>query len=89
MELEITNGTFVGTARWRAPRRVELDVADPDARAWLERYFGTEDSFLSGTVDCAELGAGRHDETETAFAHAAFALAAFSYRCRILAGESP
>lgn len=85
MKLEIENGRFVGTAEWRQPGVVILDIPDPAERRWFEAYFASEDSYLDGSVECDNLSATRNDSSEQAFAHAAFRLAAYAYKVR--AGE--
>lgn len=79
MKLEIYNGDFVGTAEWQGPGRVELDVPDPDQRAWFESYFTAEDAYLDGPVECAGMETERRDGSEAAFEHAVYRLAAYAY----------
>jgi hypothetical protein len=82
MKFEIDNGSYVGTAEWRGPGHVALDMADPSERNWFERYFSEEDCFLTGPVECAELSVERRDETPAAFERAAIHLAAYAYNVR-------
>lgn len=82
MKFEIENGEFVGTAEWQGPGKVALDVQDPKARAFFERYFSEEDAFMAGPVESAEMTHHRRDASERAFEHAAFRLAAYAYKVR-------
>ena len=82
MKLEIENGRFVGTAEWRGPGDVRVEMEDPEDQAWFERYFSTEDAFLSGPVECAEMSSERRDESEQAFQRAVFQLVAYDFRVR-------
>lgn len=82
MKLEIYNGDFVGTAEWQAPGDVKVDMADTETKAWFERYFATEDSCMSGPVECAEMTAERRDASESAFERAAFELAGYAYEVK-------
>jgi hypothetical protein len=79
MKFEIHNGDFVGTAEWRAPGDVALDMDSDKDRTFFERYFSTEDSFLSGSVECAEMEAERRDASPEAFQRAAYQLAGYAY----------
>ncbi len=85
MKLEINNGHFVGTAEWRQPGEVSLEIQDASDRAFFQRYFSSEDAFLSGSVGEAEMFAERPDSSREAFMRAAFRLARYSYKVR---GES-
>jgi hypothetical protein len=80
MKLEITNGHVVGTAEWRKPGEVSLDIHDASDRAFFQRYFSSEDSFLSGSVGEEEMFHERPDASEEAFMRAVFRLARYSYR---------
>jgi hypothetical protein len=82
MKVQISNGENLGTAEWMSPGRVEVQVEDPRQREFFEAYFTSEDSFLSGPVESAEMTAERPDESEEAFARAAFRLAAHAYRVK-------
>jgi hypothetical protein len=79
MKFEIHNGEFVGTAEWVAPGEVALDMQDDGDRKFFERFFQSEDTFLSGPVESAEMTMERRDSSAQAFQRAAFALAAYSY----------
>ena len=76
------SGDSVATAEWRGPGEVVLEVADPQRRRWLEAYFKSEDSFLGGEIDCAELYSERRDSSKKAFVRALFSLESHSYRVR-------
>lgn len=82
MKFHITNGEYVGTAEWQGPGKVELDMADESHRNWFSRYFAAEDSFMAGPVESAAMAMNRRDESPRAFEHAAFRLAAYSYKVR-------
>ena len=82
MKYVIENGNFVGTAEWRGPGEVALDMQDDDQRRWFERYFSEEDSFLGGSVAAAELESEQRDASEQAFNRAAAQLAAYAYKVR-------
>jgi hypothetical protein len=79
MKVEIYNGGLVGTAEWRGPGDVFVDMADESERSWFEGYFAQEDSYLIGPVECAEMACERRDSSEEAFQRAAFQLAAYAY----------
>jgi hypothetical protein len=79
MKLEIHNGEFVGTAEWREPGRVELDVEDPDQRTWFEKYFEGEEAYLGGSVGDPEMQVERRDSSQAAFDRAADALTRYAY----------
>jgi hypothetical protein len=79
MKFEIHNGEFVGTAEWVGPGEVALDMHDDRDRKFFERFFASEDTFLSGPVESAEMTMERRDSSAQAFQRAAFALAAYSY----------
>jgi hypothetical protein len=82
MKLEIENGRFVGTAEWRGPGDVRVEMESPEDQAWFEKYFSTEDAFLSGPVECAEMSSERRDASEQAFQRAAFQLVAYEFHVR-------
>jgi hypothetical protein len=82
MKLEIHNGEFVGTAEWREPGKVTVEVADPDEKKWFEAYFEGEDAYLSGSVGCPEMHVERRDSSEAAFDRAAEALTRYAYTVR-------
>jgi hypothetical protein len=82
MKLEIENGRFVGTAEWRGPGDVRVEMENPEYQAWFERYFSTEDAFLTGPVECAEMSSERRDASEQAFQRAVFQLVAYDFRVR-------
>lgn len=82
MKLEIHNGSFVGTAEWRAPGEVVLDIDDPNEKAWFEDYFHGEDAYLDGSVECDHMSSDRRDASEASFGHACFQLAAHRYRTK-------
>ena len=70
MKVEIYNGYFLGSAEWRGPKDVVLEMEDPESKTWFERYFSAEDANLGGSVDCPELHFERRDESEEAFTRA-------------------
>lgn len=82
MKFEIENGEFVGTAEWRGPGDVALDMADPGHKSWFERYFAEEDATLGGAIGDEHMSSERRDESEQSFNRAAFQLAAYSYKVR-------
>jgi hypothetical protein len=87
MKLEIYNGDFVGTAEWRGPGDVALEVEDPRQREFFAAYFAGEDAYLDGPVECAEMEHSRRDSSEQAFGHAAYRLAAYAYTMRSADGR--
>jgi hypothetical protein len=91
MKFEIHNGRLVGTAEWVAPGEVALDIDDERDRAFFEQFFASEDTFLSGPVESAEMTMERRDSSAEAFQRAAFALAAYSYHVTAMnrEGASP
>ena len=84
MKFEIENGDYVGTAEWKAPGRVALEMPDDSHRTWFERFFSEETSLMSGPVDCAEMTYERRDDSEEAFQRAAYELAAHAYQVRAM-----
>jgi hypothetical protein len=82
MKFEIENGEYVGTAEWRGPGEVALDMADPSEKTWFERYFSQEDASLGGPIGDERMSSERRDESEQSFNRAAFQLAAYSYKVR-------
>lgn len=84
MKFEIYDGGYVGTVAWSSPGHVDLDVTDDERRAFFERFFETEDAFLTGSVGCEEMATERRDASAEAFARATFQLAAYSYTVRAL-----
>ncbi|CAN5293159.1 hypothetical protein BH20ACT22_BH20ACT22_00630 [soil metagenome] len=79
MRLEIRDGDWHGTAEWCGPGEVALDITDPGRREWFQRYFQSEDAFLTGAVDGAEMSVERPDASEEAFIRSAYRLARYSY----------
>lgn len=83
MKYEIHNGEYVGTAEWRGPGRVELQMPAGKHRDFFESYLRVEDSTLFGPVEAAAMGpAERRDATEASFGHAMWRVAAYRYRAR-------
>jgi hypothetical protein len=82
VKFEIENGEYVGTAEWEAPGQVAFDMKSDEDRAWFERYFHGEDSFMNGPVEAAEMWSERRDSSPEAFTRAAFQLAAYAYTVR-------
>jgi hypothetical protein len=82
MKAEIYDRNYVGSAEWTAPGTVRLELADETRRSWFERYFQTEDSFLTGLLGSEEIAAERRDSSQEAFSRALYNLAAYSYRVR-------
>ncbi|MGH2806483.1 MAG: hypothetical protein ACRDKT_04325 [Actinomycetota bacterium] len=80
MKVEIYNGYFLGSAEWRGPNDVEVEMEDAEAKSWFERYFSSEDASLGGSVDCPTLVFARRDESEEAFTRAAQDLRMHDYR---------
>ena len=83
MKYEIHNGeASVGTAEWKAPGEVALDMSDPAQETWFSRYFSSEDSFMGGSVEAGEMACERPDSSPEAFERAAFRLAGHAYKVR-------
>lgn len=82
MKFEIENGEYVGTAEWTAPGQVALEMDDPKQKEWFANYFESEDAFLTGPVECAEMSAERRDASPQAFQRATYQLAAYAYKVR-------
>jgi hypothetical protein len=82
MRFEIENGEYVGTAEWRGPGDVLLDMDDPKQRRWFESYFAQEDAALGGPVGDETMSSERRSDSEQSFNRAAFQLAAYSYKVR-------
>jgi hypothetical protein len=84
MKFEIQNGDYVGTAEWKAPGQVALDMRDDSQRDWFQRFFAQETSHMSGPVDCAEMTHERRDSSKEAFQRAAYDLAAYAYAVKAM-----
>jgi len=82
VKYEIENGDYLGTAEWRGPGRVELDMPDGKDKRWLKRFFEGRDSVMGGAGEPEGMTFERRDETEAAFNRAAYQLAAYSYKIR-------
>jgi hypothetical protein len=80
MKVLIESEDYVGSAEWKSPGQVAVEGDDPRRRAWFEEYFKSEDAWLSGPVESAEMTSDRRDSSPEAFAHAAFMLAAYAYK---------
>lgn len=87
MRYEIKNDGYVGSAEWLGPGNISLNVDDPAERAFFERYFSSEDSYLGGPVESAEMTSERPNESEEAFRRSAFRLTAYAYRVTPSDGE--
>lgn len=89
MKFEIYNGDHVGTAEWRSPGMVAVEMDDPRERKWFEEFFSQEDSTLDGPVECASMtSAERGDSSEEAFARAMYRLGFYSYSFRVASTPS-
>ena len=82
MKHEIWNGKYLGTAEFVEPGDVRLDMADPTSTTWFQRYFGEEQSYLTGAVDCPEMTSERPADSEDAFNRALGRLLAYNYDVR-------
>ena len=82
MKHEIWNGNYLGTAEFVEPGDVRLDMDDPSSEQWFERYFGEEQSYLTGAVDCPEMTSERPADSEDAFNRALGRLLAYNYDVR-------
>jgi hypothetical protein len=82
MRVDIYDRNYVGSAEWHAPGEVRVEVADEGRRSWFQRYFQSEDSFLTGSLGAEEFASERRDSSEQAFTRATFNLAAYSYKVR-------
>ncbi|MFN2389420.1 MAG: hypothetical protein ABR575_07440 [Actinomycetota bacterium] len=89
MKFHIENGTEVGTAEWRGPGQVRLDVPDEHQRAWFERYFTSERATLRGSVDCPEMDTELPSSSPDTFERAANHLAAHAYTVVRVDGGAP
>ncbi len=81
MRFEIHNGDFVGTAEWRGPGDVALDM-DEEHKAFFERYFHAEHSCIAPAGDHDGMKHQRPVDSEQAFNHAMWELAAYAYQVR-------
>ncbi len=79
MKFEFENGTMVGTAEWRGPGQVALDMPDSRFETWFRNYFESEQSYLSGSVDCPDMVSERPDSSAEAFRRAANRLASHKF----------
>lgn len=84
MKFEIENGDYVGTAEWKAPGQVALDMRDDTQRTWFERFFTGETSHMAGPVDSPEMSCERRDSSEEAFQRASYELAARAFKVRAM-----
>jgi hypothetical protein len=81
IESKSSNET-VGTVEWQGPGQVQMDMRSEAEKAFFERYFHTEQSYMAA--------AGNHDgmthekpvDSEQAFNHAMYQLAAYAYKVR-------
>ncbi len=89
MRLEIRDGDWSGSAEWCGPGEVALDITDPGRRKWFQRYFQSEDAFLTGAVDGAEMSVERPDSSEEAFIRSAYRLARYSYEVSRASDRAP
>jgi hypothetical protein len=83
LKYEIENGDYLGTAEWRGPGQVELDMPDGKDKRWLQRFFEGRDSVMGGAAEPEGMTLERRDESEAAFNRAAYQLAAYSYKVRL------
>ncbi len=81
MRFEIVNGDFVGTAEWQGPGRVALDMPD-EHREFFERYFNTEQSYMAAAGNHDGMTYEKPTDSEAAFNHAMYQLAAYAYKVR-------
>jgi hypothetical protein len=88
MKFRIDNGVFVGTAEWRRAGVVDVDIAEPDERRFLEHYLSTPYSALGGPIDCPEMQYEAPDSSEQAFERAMYRLMEHAYTVRRLDNES-
>jgi len=82
MKHEIWNGSYLGTAEFVQPGDVRLEMEDAQSRTWFERYFGEEQTYLTGAVDCPEMTHERPADSEEAFNRSLGRLMAFNYDVR-------
>ncbi len=82
MRFEIDNGEVLGSAEWRGPGQVQVEMPDAGARAWFEHYFSQDDAYLTGPADAAEMAFGPRNGSEESFQRAAYGLAAYAYKVR-------
>jgi hypothetical protein len=63
VKYEIENGDYLGTAEWRGPGRVDLDMPDHKHKRWLQRFFEGHDSVMGGAGEPQGMTLERRDET--------------------------
>ena len=71
-----------GTIEWQGPGRVEMDLKDEADRTFFERYFQMERSYMAAAGDHDGMVVERATDSEHAFNHAMWELAAHAYKVR-------
>ena len=79
MKFEIENH---GTVEWQGPGQVAMDLAPEADKAFFERYFNTEKSYMAAAGDHDGMVVEKPADSEHAFNHALWELSAYAYKVR-------
>lgn len=85
MKFEIeskTRNETVGTVEWQGPGRVRMDMRSEADKAFFERYFQTEQSYMAPAGNHEGMTHEKPADSEQAFNHAMYQLAAYAYKVR-------
>ena len=72
----------LGTVEWQGPGQVDLDMQSEADKAFFERYFHTEQSYMAAAGNHEGMTYERPVDSEQAFNHAMYQLAAYAYKVR-------
>ncbi|HYI46197.1 MAG TPA: hypothetical protein VE174_12140 [Actinomycetota bacterium] len=82
MKFEVQHGDHVAHVEWQGPGRVALEVEDESQKAFFERYFNTEQSYMAAAGNHEGMTHEKPTDSEAAFNHAMYQLAAYAYKVR-------
>ena len=83
MRFEIeTQDQKLGTVEWQGPGQVEMELASEADKAFFERYFHTEQSYMAAAGNHEGMTYERPVDSEQAFNHAMYQLAAYAYKVK-------
>ena len=82
MKFEVQHGEHHATVEWQGPGKVQLEVEDEGQKAFFERYFNTEQSYMAAAGDHEGMTYEKPSDSEQAFNHAMYQLSAYAYKVR-------
>ena len=83
MKFEIeTQDHKLGTVEWQGPGRIDMNMQSEADKAFFERYFHTEQSYMAAAGNHEGMTCEKPVDSEQAFNHAMFQLAAYAYKVR-------